>query len=58
MGMIGRIAALWLKFGENTKTDRRIPWVEDGDDNLGKYCHMEVFFNIGKYLFYYNDVLW
>jgi hypothetical protein len=44
MGMIGRIAALWLKFGGNTKTDRSIPWVEDDDDNLGKYCHMEVFF--------------
>ena len=41
MGTIGRIAAFRLNFWGNTKISRSIPQVEDADDNLGKYCHME-----------------
>ena len=41
---IGRIAAFRLNFLGNTKIGRSIPQVEDADDNLGKYRHMECFF--------------
>jgi hypothetical protein len=41
MGTIGRIAAFRLNFLGNTKIGRSIPQVEDTDDNLGKYRHME-----------------
>ena len=38
---IGRIAAFRPNFWGNTKIGRSIPQVEDTDDNLGKYRHME-----------------
>jgi hypothetical protein len=59
MWMISRIAAFRLNFWVNTKIGRSIPWVEDADDNLGKYRHIKLFvffFYIGKHLSY-NDVL-
>ena len=41
MGTIGRIAAFWVKFGENTKIGQSIPLVEDADDNLGKQIFLK-----------------
>ena len=43
MGTIGRIAAFRLNFLGNTKIGRSIPYVEDADDNLGKYHHIKLF---------------
>ena len=38
---IGRIAAFQQNFLGNTKIGQSIPYVENTDDNLGKYRHME-----------------